>query len=196
MQTQPLPLCPVDVTAADANPPFGIVALYDSIISLMQARSIRCRLATEFCSDVNVESSFWFHALLVHPSLRQQAAAEAAKAEMVIVSVSDATALTPHLMDWLEQWLPARQGQSGALVALLDHRQGSEGAAALMAYLRQRAKDFNLDFFGRLDQPEASARAILPMPTRAGLREHGLANSLIDSLASESRKARSLAVQS
>jgi hypothetical protein len=165
MQTQTLQMIDADAAPCGSNLPFKIVALYDSVISLMQARWVRCRLAAELRGEVEVESSFWYHALLSHPQLRDQAAAEASRADMIIVSVTDSLGISPPFVDWIDKSVSGKNPGSSALVLLLDHRRGLECTSALTGFLKQKALEKGLDFFARNDNKRPDLNQLV-LPAR------------------------------
>jgi hypothetical protein len=64
--------------------------------------------------------SVWKFELLGVTSLREAAAAEAAGAQMVIISAHAPGELPPAVRSWVEKWTKNRQTEGGALVLLLD----------------------------------------------------------------------------
>jgi hypothetical protein len=135
----------------ERNPLFKILIAYETFSSGVRAREMSERLAARLQSEFEMSSDIWKFELLNHPQLREQAATEAAEADMVIMAARRAADLPAHIRDWIESWLPQRkEGSAAALVALLDEPEEEESRAEtppLGAYLRRVAEEGHMDFF-------------------------------------------------
>src|SRR5213593_853850 len=106
------------------------------------------RLTAELAPDFEVSREVWGFELLSHDQLRQEAAAEAAKADVIVVSVSGAVELPAHVQTWVEDWQTAKRGGQSALVALIDPRRVTRnGPPPLCSFLREVAEKAGMDFF-------------------------------------------------
>src|SRR5262249_38672703 len=114
----------------ERNPLFKILIAYETVSSGLRAREMSERLATRLHSEFEMSSEVWKFELLNHPQLRQQAANEAAVADMIIMAMRRAGELPPHVKHWIESWLPQRRGGAAALVALLDESEDGDEAGA------------------------------------------------------------------
>jgi hypothetical protein len=134
----------------ERNPLFKILIAYETVSSGLRAREMSERLAARLQSEFEMSSEVWKFELLNHPQLREQAASEAAVADMIIMAMRRAGELPPHVKHWIESWLHQRRGNAAALVALLDESEEEDETAAsapLSTYLRRVAEEGNMDFF-------------------------------------------------
>ncbi len=98
-----------------------------------------------------IDSNVWKFEMLRDPELCVEAAAEAAEADMIIISVGGA-GLPARVRDWLESVLPMKDGRPAALVALLDRGNDTGGEPPFSEdYLRRLAGQYGLDFFCNTD---------------------------------------------
>jgi hypothetical protein len=91
----------------------------------------------------------WKFDLLQIAKFRDMAAAEAASADMIILSTHGIGGLPPAIKRWMELWVQKRQGVAGALVVLLDSTRAQRGVSGLHteAYLEACAFRAGMDFF-------------------------------------------------
>jgi hypothetical protein len=90
----------------------------------------------------------WKFDLLGISRLRQIAAAEAAGADLVIVSAHGPDELPPTVKRWMEDWVGARPACPGALVVMLDGA-GSDLPArfAMESFFESCARRAGMDYF-------------------------------------------------
>jgi hypothetical protein len=91
--------------------------------------------------------SVWKFELLGITSLREVAAAEAAGAQMVIISAHAPAELPATVKSWVENWTKDRRTKGGAVMLLLDDA-GDDTSQRLPveAYLENRATDAGMEF--------------------------------------------------
>jgi hypothetical protein len=120
------------------------------------------------CGDeVEISRVFWSFALLRHEHLREYAVKEAARAEMIVVSLRAGSDLPAHVKSWLES-LPIRaEAGQAALVVLIGHKSGTWAERhSQIAHLREIAERRGLDFlcnqdgWERLDVSEPALRLV------------------------------------
>ena len=90
----------------------------------------------------------WRLDLLHEPLLAEQAAIEAAAADVIVLSLHGGTAFRAEVSHWLSRWLDHKADRPYALAALLDPapaRLGSDNP--VVAYLKQIAALANADLF-------------------------------------------------
>jgi len=130
------------------RPAFKIVIAYETFASGMRAKGVSERLAAQLETEFDINSDVWKFDMLRHSRLREQAATDAAEADMIIISVGRAPELPTHVSDWVESWLPRKKGGQAALVALLDQHQEADGdLPPLATYLQEMAEKGSMDFF-------------------------------------------------
>src|ERR1041385_3264211 len=105
--------------------PLDIVIVYENFTAAVRAQNVSQRLAAELDADFEISREVWGFELLSHPQLRQEAAAAAAEADLVVVSVSGAAELPAHVRSWVESWVAEKRGGLSALVALVDLRRAT-----------------------------------------------------------------------
>ena len=77
-------------------------------------------LARQLGSPCELDRQMWLLSELRIPRLRSIAAADAAQAHLLIVSVHHCEELPGELQSWLELWLARKHSHSTLLLALLD----------------------------------------------------------------------------
>src|SRR5689334_9295160 len=118
--------------------PLNIVVAYENFSAATSAQHVTQRLAAELDEDFEISREVWGFELLSHPQLRQEAAAEAAEADVIVVSVSGAVELPAHVQTWVESWVTEKRGGLSALVALVDWRRATRTEPPpLCSYLRE-----------------------------------------------------------
>ncbi len=131
----------------DSIPAFRIVTRYEDFAAGVRAIQMLERLTAQLRSEFQLLGSVWKFALLDNPHLREQAANEAAAADMIVISTS-AGQLPVRVKDWIETWLPRKRGTGTTLVALLSKEPlGAGEPPPVWVYLRDVAKEANMDFF-------------------------------------------------
>jgi hypothetical protein len=140
-------------TAGDSrlanNPKLNVVMTYEDFVTGIDAVRTLSRLAqrTGHLDEFGTQN-VWNFQTLADPTLRNIAAAEAAKADMVVIAAHGPGRLPIAVMHWIELWLGQRGTSRAALVALLDGVNGdTREPLPIETYLKQRARRAGLDFF-------------------------------------------------
>lgn len=135
---------------------FQVVAAYDDLPSRNRALHLYHRIEMQLGRDYLFECSWWRFDHLCESLLREQAADEAAKANMIILSLRDAPDLPQGPRAWIDSWLPRRGVQKAALVALVAG-QGprEESKAPLLPSIENVAREAQMDFFLHWVEPDA-----------------------------------------
>lgn len=128
--------------------PFEIVAAYEDSAARDRTVALYRRLEQQLGKDCDFKCAWWDLENLRDEHLREQAAAEAAEAKMIIVSLRDQEELPAGLKEWFEAWASRRRGHKAALVALVAGPEtAGETTGALQSVLEVLAKRTHLDFF-------------------------------------------------
>lgn len=135
------------VSAADAPSVRLVLAFsgYSAIHPVLDAYEMICRqLQPEF----RMEESWWnFHAL-AHPSLRDVTVEDAARADIILIALHNATEPLWMLRDWVDAWSNRRETDEGALVLLLPTpSEEASNSGSIEVYLREAARIAPMDFF-------------------------------------------------
>lgn len=141
-----------------SNSVLKISILHESLIAGIAAVAVLRRLVAQLEAELKIQSgawqidsNVWKFEMLRNPELRAQAAADAAEADMIIISVGSA-GMPDRVRDWIESVLPMKDGRPAALVALLDRGNDASGEPPRSgAYLRRLAGEYGLDFFCNTD---------------------------------------------
>jgi hypothetical protein len=90
----------------------------------------------------------WRFDLLRQPLLAEQAAIEAAAADLIILSLHSRKPLRAEVRDWLSRWLNHKADRRYALAALLDAEAAKSGGEnPTVAYLQRVAAIASADLF-------------------------------------------------
>lgn len=115
--------------------------------------------AEEFCQTLTrslgnkcaISRELWLATELQAASLRAIAAAEAAAADLVIVSVHHAETLPDEVKRWLDLWLKPKRRRPAVLLALFDPLYlGS--SATIQSYLQNAAQRGHREFLARTEE--------------------------------------------
>jgi hypothetical protein len=134
--------------------PLKIVIAYDSYTDGIRAWELSERLASRFREDLGVDRDLWKFDLLRDPSppVRQASLAAVTQADLVMVAAGGLEDLSADIRDWIDNWPPRRGGAWTALVASVGpDAQRSAGCSPMFNYLRQRAEDAGMEFFGNAE---------------------------------------------
>jgi len=118
---------------------------YTALHPVLDAHQMICRQLQPEC---RVEESWWnFHAL-AHPSLREVTVADAARADIILIALHNATDPLWMLRAWVDAWSNRRATDDGALVLMLPTPSAKAGSfGSTEEYLRQAARMASMDFF-------------------------------------------------
>lgn len=150
---------------APFKPTFRLFVACEDQAALFQARKVEEQVR-DICGDeINISDGVWSFALLRSAQLRKQAAAEAADADMIILSLAGRNELPADVKQMLEH-LPTRSASGqAALVVLIGNAEDAIQPPSDLRYLKELAEQRGLDFFcnrdgwERLDFSRPSPRA-------------------------------------
>jgi len=141
---------------------------YSAIHPVLDAYEMICRqLQPEF----RVEESWWnFHAL-AHPPLRDVTVADAARADIILIALHNATDPLWMLRAWVDAWSNRRETEEGALLLLLPTpSEEASNSGSIEVYLREAARIAPMDFFvnappiSLIERSHASRRLAAKLP--------------------------------
>jgi hypothetical protein len=127
---------------------FQVVAAYDDAPARDRALNLFHRIEQQLGGDYEFESSWWRLDHLRETPLLEQAADDAIRANMIILSLRETPELPPTSKAWIRSWLSRRGSQKAALVALVagEHREKRD-EAPLLPSLESVAREAQMDFF-------------------------------------------------
>ena len=126
--------------------PFRMLAIYDSLESGKEAARASELVLRELGDEVAVTKTAWDLQWLEDDSNRAAAAEEAARADVIVVALSD-TEPTVSFKDWAESWQEKRN-LNGGLLALIPSGE-SESGGELADFLYETAVTAHMDFLSR-----------------------------------------------
>ena len=113
----------------------------------------------EFCQNLvrhlgakcQVTQQMWLFNELRIAQLRDIAAGEAARADLVIISAHHAQSFPSEVKDWIDLWLGHKGRRPDALLALFDPVYVGD-STALQSYLKEAAKKAKIEFLVRSEE--------------------------------------------
>jgi hypothetical protein len=138
-----------------------VLVLYEDLGTALRAKRSLDLLPEQLAGEVGRGTRLWRLDLLRQPMLAEQAAIEAAAADLIILSLHSRPELPGKLQNWLNRWRDLKEHRPYALAALLDpqpvHRADEN---PMMARLKQFAAAADTDFFcGFCDGPITRSNA-------------------------------------
>ena len=151
---------------------FKVVILYEDFSAELRARELSDRVAC----GLEKELEAWSFEGLGNERVRERSATLAARADMLVIAASGHKQLPDELKEWLETWLPQRQGEPTALVAMFQGRgTGHQERSQPANFLSRIAERGRMDFFGSggefgrpVAQPPVSPRVKSRVPPSDG----------------------------
>ena len=136
-----------------ASRPFNVLILYDQVAAGQRAMHLFSRLGREHELQIAFQPFPWRVDFVTDPKLVELAAADALKADLIIISTTTRSDLPSAVQDWLLACLARMRGSNAAIVALSGtEEEVNQADSPWLEFLRRAAKDSGLDFF-----PPASA---------------------------------------
>lgn len=123
-----------------------MMMLFDSAFANAEAVQAFELILRELGDDVLVHKSAWDVALLRSASHCTRAAKEAARADMIVIALSEMTP-SESFKNWINQWEKNRTLNSG-LIALIPSGDAESGGE-LADFLYETAVSANMDFLCR-----------------------------------------------
>ncbi len=135
-------------------PQVEVLILYEDYGTGLRARRSLDHLPERLPTGARLSTRLWRIQLLADSLLHEQAAVEAAAADVLILSVHGRNALPPTVQVWLNRWLRLRQQRAYALGVLLDPEEAGRGSAnPVAAYMQQVAAIAGVDLLYGFSEP-------------------------------------------
>jgi hypothetical protein len=156
----------------ETHPEFNVVLAYDEDAGGIRAKEFFDTLVLDHGELFQFICHLWKFEVLREPRLFDAAARDAAWADMIVLAIRQSQELPAEVRRWIEHWLPSKQADSGALVALLGGRRGHVGSAtAIGRTLRQLTESANVQVFCKeIDWPAMDSHFAVKI-TKPQLRE-------------------------
>ncbi len=142
-------------TETPIAPLLDVMILYEDFGTGLRAKRSLDLLPGQLRANAKLSTKLWRIQLLADPLLSEQAAMEAAAADVIILSVHGQSALPAEVEAWLSCWLRYKQQRSYALGVLLDSREVSQGSDnPVVGHMQQVAATAGADlFYGFAESP-------------------------------------------
>ncbi len=136
------------VHEAAAKPALEVVLLYEDLNTALRAKRSLDRLPGQLGRETRLNTRLWRLDLLSQPLLAEQAALEAAAADVIILSLHNRGPLQAEMCGWLDRWLDHKADRPCALAALLDAEPAQAGSRnPVVSYLEQVAETAGAELF-------------------------------------------------
>jgi hypothetical protein len=149
---------------------FSVTIFFDDTVTAERADDVLELLEANLKEEQGrLFHQWWNTEVLALASLREQAAAEAAWADMIIIVLRDGRELPEMVASWMKRSVDLRKNRPGALVALLDSELPKpDTSRGIVSQLRQAASLGNMDFFATRGNLRRVNRAALRASEAAG----------------------------
>ena len=133
----------------EAGRDIKVVILGDNSVTGHRACEVVKLIEQQFKEeDGRLIHQWWHFDFLAFDALRELAAIEAARADIVIIGASKGGELPGMVTVWMKRWLGLRKNRPGALVAVLDSDlKKSDASRGILSQLKDAARVGHLDFF-------------------------------------------------
>ena len=121
-----------------------VLVVYEDFATGIWARQVFDELVRRTASYCALNNTMWKFDFLGAPKLREMAAQEALKADMVLIAAHRDSVFPSPVRDWVDLWVGRKTG--GLLVGLLDgNGQPTAKESVNTRYLRRVAKDGSMN---------------------------------------------------
>jgi hypothetical protein len=110
------------------HPILEVVIVYEDLGTALRAKRSLEFLPRQVRAEGGMKTKLWKLDMLKVTFLREQAALEAAAADLIILSVHGASELPGEAQDWLRRWVDHQPGPSCAVGLLLDPEVAGQGS--------------------------------------------------------------------
>jgi hypothetical protein len=129
-------------------PMLDALILYEDLSTALRAKYSLDRLPRQLGANAGLTTKLWRLDLLRQLFLKEQAAIEAAAADVIILSVHGRTDLPVAVREWLGRWLDQKEDRPYAFGVLLDPQVASQGCHnPVLAHVQRIADAGGSDLF-------------------------------------------------
>ena len=133
---------------ADDGPRPRVLMAYEDSNMALRAMNVLVLIAREAGDNLDIQFSIWRLDFFNSPDMREAAARQAERADVIVVVPKNRSGLPSAFRSWLEQRTGRREGRPGALVAVFDPATGPHLAASVaVRQLHAAAGLTGMDFF-------------------------------------------------
>jgi hypothetical protein len=147
-----------DASEVPVRPGLEVLLLYEDLGTALRARRLLDHLPGQPGRETDLHTRLWRLDLLGQPLLAEQAAIEAAAADVIILSLHGSEDLPAEVRNWLNRWLDHKEDRPYALAASLDAAPTeSRDRNHLLEDLRQFAASAGVELLCGADRTSASS---------------------------------------
>jgi hypothetical protein len=145
------------------TPRLEVLILYEDLGTALRAKRLLDLISEKWDAGAGLNSKLWRRDLLGDSFLREQAAIEAAGADVILLSLHGQRGLPAEVSEWMGRWLHYKEDRSYAVGVLLDPELASKtGGASVVNSVRQLADAASADlFYGYAEVPAAELEAAI-----------------------------------
>jgi hypothetical protein len=129
----------------------GAVAAFEDALTEARVNEFCQTLGRQLGEKCEVTQQMWLFNELRVPQLRNIAAGEAARADLIIISAHHAQSFPGEVKGWVDSWLGHKGSRPVALLALFDPVYQGD-STALQSYLKEVAKRGKMEFLVRSEE--------------------------------------------
>lgn len=161
-----------------AGPVLNALIVYEDSDTGLRAKRCLDLLPANFRLEPQITIRLYRIDLLHASLLREQAAIEAAAADVVIVSLHGGTELNPVVGRWMERWLHLKEDRPYALGLLLDPKPASKGNTdPVIGHVQSLFQSTSVDiFYGFCEGSMVADREVRP-PVPAEIEDSTVAGT-------------------
>jgi|SRR3954466_14472204 len=142
--------------------PLHIVLTYDHPAAANAARKMLAGLLAKCADDLDMHRDEWSFAELEHPKCRTEALELAAPSDVFTIAVSGANDVPVSFVEWLNEWLEARNETETAMILALGSPRATMGELPLCASLLSLPRADGLSIFTTtIDLPQSNLPAAI-----------------------------------
>jgi hypothetical protein len=151
----------------EVDAPLEVLLLHEDLQTGLRAKSLLGSLEAKLSVKPRFLVELWRFDMLHDPELQERAVQEAARANMVMISMHGQHELPAVVRNWLSRWTEARNGEACALVASFDANvKGSVTANQTLDHLRRTAAPAGVDVFPHFGDVPASLKDRISQDSR------------------------------
>jgi hypothetical protein len=126
---------------------FSVVIVYENLAAGHRAMRLFTDLVEEHKGNLRFRPKPWRFDLLADPEWRQFAAADARRADLLIISTGNDSDLPASVQSWLRLCLAQKSGGGGVVALFGTEGQMDSAESPRLRFLKQAAEEAGLDFF-------------------------------------------------
>jgi hypothetical protein len=152
----------LDPDSGDTNQALRVVIAYNDLAAGKRAMRLLADLGKALGDEIEFQPFQWPFDLLADVDWGEEAARDAANADILIITTNSASPLPPAVGRWAEAAIRDKQGTQAAVVALFGSEENPDGVgSSRLESIQMAAQLAGLDFFAptpRHELDEAIAR--------------------------------------